>query len=711
MASIWKPDVYYRPKEKGAIVETIIFLLLNIGPLCSSYLLVRRYFSFPDITDSLLAYTILFYVQIITVVMFLGAQNILSLNNILAVNCLVLFFTYFLLRRQQNYSFKVDLATFIAWLKNLVINDKIILSCSALILGFALVKIAVNLVNPPFGWDDLNYHFTFAVEWLKSGTLVNPIVVSDYPAPSYYPLNGSFIFFWLLLPFKNVFLADLGQVPFYIIVFLSMYSIGKKVGLKHRYSIYASILLLLVPNYFKQMRIAYVDVMVTGFFMLALNFLANLRKDFNLKNVLLVGLSCGLLIGTKIIVIPHALIITFCFLGLSFFGLVRNKLYLRFFSSVLIFILAVLITGGFSYMRNFVMTGNPVYPLQLKIFGITFFKGVLGGEFINNEAGAFALGKFLFHEGVGAGFILYVIPGLILAAIGLINKKSVQRYFLWFLFILIPVLYLVYRFAIGVPNIRYLYPWFAVCFILAVWGIAIFRVPEKIVRYGLILSALTAVAEFARHQELIFSFILSFILLIVFIYIYRIKRFLLARPPITFLVFLIFGASLLQYLYIDYSKNELRRYKLSQKDSGFWPEAIDGWIWLDQNTNGNNIAYVGRPVPFPLYGTKLKNNVFYVSVNAGAPYLHVYRNAWYSCSGGYENFHNVLMEENNYRGKADYNIWLKNLKNKNTDFLFVYSLHQIKGIGFPIEDGWAKAHPEVFSSVFTNNTIHVYKLR
>jgi len=112
-----------------------------------------------------------------------------------------------------------------------------------------------------------------------------------------------------------------------------------------------------------------------------------------------------------------------------------------------------------------------------------------------------------------------------------------------------------------------------------------------------------------------------------------------------------------------------------------------------------------------LYGTKLKNSVFYVPVNEGGPYLHLYKNAWYSCQGGYENFHNVLMEANNYRGKADYNIWLKNLREKNTNFLFVYSLHQIKGIDFPIEDDWAKAHQEIFSLVFVNKTIHIYKIR
>lgn len=692
-------------------METFLFFLQNISPLLCSYMLTRKYFSFKGYVDTLLAFLILFYAQIIATIIVLGTLHILCLRNVLLFNFAMFFLIWFIARPAQDYNVRDDLYKFISWLRAFSVTDKIVIFCFSLICGFALVKVVVNLVNPPFGWDDLNYHFTFAVEWFKNGTLATPIVVSDYPAPSYYPLNASFIFYWLLLPFKNVFLADIGQVPFYGIVFLSMYSIGKKIGLNRRFSFYAAILLLLTPNYFKQMKIAYVDVMVTAFFLLGLNFLFNLQKNFNIKNILLIGLSTGLLIGTKIIAIPHALIIALYFLWLSYLVCVRDRLYFRLLLSGIIFILAILSMGGFSYVRNFIMTGNPLYPLNVNMWGVTLFKGVLGGEFINNSENSFGWGKFLFSEGVGAGFILYAIPGLILAGIGLIKKRPQHKPYLWLLFTLIPFLYFVYRFGVGIPNTRYLYPWFAVCYILAIWGISVFMIPEKWVRYGLIVCALASSGEFARRQELIFSFMLSILLFVIFLNAYKIKRSLLVKPFMAFYIIFIIGASFLQYFYIDYSKNELKRYKSSRKSSGFWPEAIDAWIWLDQNTNGNNVAYVGRPVPFPLYGTKLKNSVFYVPVNEGGPYLHLYKNAWYSCQGGYENFHNVLMEANNYRGKADYNTWLKNLREKNTNFLFAYSLHQIKGIDFPIEDDWAKAHQEIFSLVFVNKIIHIYKIR
>lgn len=147
------------------------------------------------------------------------------------------------------------------------------------------------------------------------------------------------------------------------------------------------------------------------------------------------------------------------------------------------------------------------------------------------------------------------------------------------------------------------------------------------------------------------------------------------------------------------------------KYSGFWPDATLAWAWLNANTQGNNIAYVGRPVPFPLYGSNFKNNVFYVSVNKTEPAkLHYFPHSRYIWEYEFRSLHKNLEEEGNYRENADYATWLNNLLKRNTDYLFVYSLHQTKEIVFPIEDRWAKNNSTRFMPVFTNETIHIYKI-
>ena len=148
-----------------------------------------------------------------------------------------------------------------------------------------------------------------------------------------------------------------------------------------------------------------------------------------------------------------------------------------------------------------------------------------------------------------------------------------------------------------------------------------------------------------------------------------------------------------------------------RKYSGFWPDATLSWEWLNNNTLGNNIAYTGRAAVFPLYGSKFKNNVYYVSVNSVQPAkLQYFNNSNYAWSGDFKYLLKTIEEDSNYRGKANYDIWFDNLQKTNTDLIFIYSLQQTKTIIFPLEDKWANGHPDKFSLVFSNPTIRIYKI-
>ncbi len=207
------------------------------------------------------------------------------------------------------------------WIKSSVFqlfNNKSILFVISLILSLVLVKAFTNLINPPFGWDSLNYHFTFPVEWMKTGTLNNPIVVSDDPFPSYYPINGSLFFLWFILPFKSAFLADLSQLPFFIVSFLAIFSIARKIGLNQGYSFLSAALFVTIPNFVKQLQIGYVDIMVAGCFLAALNFIFLLKENFNLRNTIIFALSFGLLIGIKSTAIAYSIFLFIPFLFLVF---------------------------------------------------------------------------------------------------------------------------------------------------------------------------------------------------------------------------------------------------------------------------------------------------------------------------------------------------------------------------------------------------------
>ncbi len=682
-------------------------IFLNLSVFATSFLLTRHYFYFSSLLDSVISFFILFCAQIILTLQILGIIGALSLNNVLILNTTVLlavFFSIKIFRIKQKNLFNTS-KVFIETIK----LSRIETFCLFFILGFGLVKIFVNLINPPFGWDCLNYHFTFPVEWMKTGRLDNPMVVSDDPFPAYYPINGSLFFLWLILPFRSAYLADLGQLPFFIISFFALLSIANKLTLPRRYSFLAACLFVFIPNYFKQLQIAYVDIMIASTFLVSLNFLLGLKKDLNLKNFIIFTLSLGIFIGIKTPALVYSIFILLPFFFILFGNSKIN--FLKKIEYLIFFTLLIMTFGCFSYLRNFFLTLNPFYPLNIKIFGKTIFKGAIDyATFIyRNEEGGRSLIKLLFHEGLGVQSLLIVLPATILAfPLNLIKNKNKQIFMNYFL--LLPILlYLAYSFLMPIPNSRYLYPMLGTGMIVGFYLFYLLNLPFKLISVIAIISILASAAESARHLELLFSLLLTFLLLIGAIFwskYFKRRIYIFSRSSI--IVFFIISMVLLKLCFIDYKNKEYQRYIYNSR---YWPDATRAWLWLNQNTKGDNIAYIGRPIPFPLYGTNLKNNVYYVSVNSHDPiHLHDLKDSAYYWNSP-ENMHENFYQSNNYRGKTDYSVWLNNLDNRKTDFLFIYSLHHTKEIMFPIEEKWAKGHPEKFDLVFSNNSVRIYKLK
>lgn len=691
----------------------LILLLMNIIVILSAFLLAAKIFKFNNRVDFIISIFIIYFTQIILTELILGLSYALYLKNVILLNSLILLIVWLASRNKKpDFSFKdtkIEL--------NRLLNNRILLFAVSAILSFSVIKIGINLMNPPFGWDSLNYHFTFPVEWLKHGNLDNPITVFDDPSPSYYPINGSLYFLWLMLPLRNVFIADLGQVPFFILAFLCVYNIARKIGLEREISFFAAALFLLVPNFFKQLQIAYVDVMVAALFLTCVNFLFSLDENFSWQNALIYSLSLGLLLGTKTVALPYSVLLFIPFIYLLFRNL--NKSYL-----FLISIAAIAALGGFTYIRNFIETGNPLYPLDFfaggesafggKLFVRPIFKGVMDKSVYSAhfKLQDYSLFKVLFHEGLGMQTLIFVFPAIFLGlpAAFIKNKKSFSFNFVYFL--ILPVfIYLIYRYIIPLANTRYLYPLLGIGMVIGFYAARLLNIRRSIINVLAVISVLASMSELAKRRELIASVVTTFLLLFLLPFLIRYfrQKAAIKKPVVIFLFFILIIGSLI-WLEKDYAKNEFPRYIKMVKYSGFWPDAASSWDWLNSNTVGNNIAYAGRPVPFPLYGSNFKNNVYYVSVNKTEPAkLHYFPGSRYRWGYDFLSLHKNLEAKGNYRADADYSVWLNNLARRDIDYLFVYSLHQTKNIEFPFEDKWARENPLKFIPVFGNETIHIYK--
>lgn len=686
----------------------LILLLLNFLVIYNNFLLAKYFFKLNDRIDNLLAIFILYFSQIVFTLEILGIFSVLTLRNVLILNALLLLAVIIALKsRKPIRGSPLPLKTSPEDIR-FNIDNKIVRLCSAVILGFGIVKILINLINPPFGWDDLNYHFTFPVEWLKNHNLDNPISISGDPCVSYYPINASLFFLWFILPLKNVFLADVGQLPFFAAAFLAVLSLGKKLKISREYSFFAAVLFSVIPNYFKQLQIAYIDIIVASLFLIALNYLFLINKEGKIRNIILCSLAIGLVIGAKITALPISLLFL---LPLVYLCFARNYGY-RKLTGILAVFSAIIAAGGFSYIKNFIQTHNPFYPLNLKIGGLTIFKGVVDSAVYRAAGimpGDFKITKFLFHEGLGGQTLFFVVPAIVLSCpLLLLRNRKKQDLLFNYLLILPLLIILAFRFVIPIANIRYIYVLFAIAMLIFFYSAELYKISGKAIKVLVVICLVGSMLELAKKTELMAGLVSTAVL---FFTLGRPARFFFKNLYIKITIMGLAVFIGLIFMEKNYIKYEFPRYPKMVKYSGFWPDAAKAWEWLNNNTNGDNIAYIGRPVGFPLYGTSFKNNVYYVSVNNVEPaMLHYFidsRYIWgYNDGELFRNFESAQ----NFRGHADYNTWLSNLKKKSTDFLFIYSELLGKGIEFPMEDAWAVRHPDIFKPVFINATVHIYEL-
>ena len=68
----------------------------------------------------------------------------------------------------------------------------------------------------------------------------------------------------------------------------------------------------------------------------------------------------------------------------------------------------------------------------------------------------------------------------------------------------------------------------------------------------------------------------------------------------------------------------------------------------------------------------------------------------------------MLRRDENYRGKANFNQWHKNITKEETDYLFMYILSEEEYA--PIEDEWAQSHPGKFKLTFDSPDARIYKV-
>jgi hypothetical protein len=616
-----------------------------------------------------------------------------------------------------------------------------LLLSGVLILGMRSLLLAVKVVS-----DGPIYHLYFAARWWKAGRLILVAAPFGENAATYFPANGDLWFTWLMANCGGDRLAKIGQSPFLALAAVAAFGCARELGARRPASLIAAcwfaastplLLYSFEPN---------VDtIFVAGYMMAAYFFLRALRGEDGTAALCLGALAAGGALGTKavgVVFIPPLVALTAVMI------LIGTKAVRTRIVQSLVVLLVPLVTGGYWYSCNALLTGNPLYPLDVRVLGHTLLPGWYGPEamrfspyyiaFFDWRAlvdtlmavldprlvplwavavvGGWAItnSKVAGVRGWAAAFGLLAIMNVLLYWV-FIPYRSQQRFMLQALGLAVVPLALV------LDRRRWLC--FAAAILLGLhlltpecwpfvrsdgpipWDLSP-DVPNSIGAPIPLFTRLENVFRENRNDHAFVSLASLGAILVTSVLVSwdwcrispgsvrNLRRAVIALGAAA--VFLALG-------YIDvWLEPQSQRFVSYPPFANFYL----GWQRLEAGSGprGSRVAYAGTNIPYYLLGKDLRNQVRYVNVDRHRDWLlHDYhRRAMRAGAGTWPN-----ARPGWDRSEPEFTSWLANLDAEGIQLLVVTRVNPAEGSHnvadrdfFPIERPWADAHPERFEPIY-----------
>lgn len=235
------------------------------------------------------------------------------------------------------------------------------------VVGYLAAIVHHQGVLPIMSIDALSYHVPAAVQWLQTGRLGLYEIWYYNPANTYSPLGGSLFIAWLLAPMGNDSLARFVQVVPLLAIFFGMVEVGRRLGASAAVAALIAVAAVLSRPLVSHVHLPKDDLFLAAFFLIAVHAGSKERMAERFGPWRL-GLAVGLLLATK-----YTALLTLPVLLLLIDQPIRAGW--RWKQWMIAAALPVLIAGPW-YVRNWVLTGNPLYPMDVAVGGVTVFEGM-----------------------------------------------------------------------------------------------------------------------------------------------------------------------------------------------------------------------------------------------------------------------------------------------------------------------------------------------
>jgi hypothetical protein len=583
----------------------------------------------------------------------------------------------------------------------------------------ALHYLLVGLVLPVQVTSDAPiYHLSFAARWWQSGSLdFVPAPFGD-AAATYFPANGELWLTWLLVAGADGTLVKVGQWPFVLVSATALYGLARDAGVRPDAAVFPAVLWVGLPLVLSQSSLANVDLIWTAFYLAAVTLLfrwLGARAADARRRLLFFALACGIVAGSKAVGAVFVMLLIVPAIAI----IARHRRPM----DLVVLAVGVCVPSGFWYVRNLAATGNPLYPLEIALFGHVLAEGWYRSSAMTASA---------YHIPVTEWRVL--LDRLLLVAgpvglAGLVAGSAVGFAHAW----RASADRASRRVSIACSSL-------ALAHLAIYWWLVPYNTQERFLAAALGLSLVPLSTVFARSGWLQAAGVAAL-------------AWQLLGPPIgsesgasglipltdnplslgslsaaMFLPLTIAAAAIVMQWTRPVrvllagsivvigclgSAWPAGRFLGEQPLLQFYPVAgfgarlFPGWEILERHAppGGARVAYAGTNLPYYLYGIGLRNTVRYVNVNAPGEWLfHDYHDSL-ARAGTFQRSDDPFPQW--YRAAPDIQSWTDNLRRSQIDFVFVARenrhgrLEAYPGVlpDFPVEKRWADSHPELFEDL------------
>ena len=611
------------------------------------------------------------------------------------------------------------------------------LHLAAIVIPLLAFIVGVGLVQSPFTlYDSVSYHLVFPARWLLDHRLSIVQTPFSDPAQAYQPANGELLFLWLMLPFHGDVAARIGQLPFLALSAAALYAIARRCGARPQHAVYAPLFFMLARPVVEQAVGADVDLICAALFLasLALGLVAAERDTT--RDWALWGVGVGLYLGTKYLALVYVVVL----LVLPVLRGVRWR--------ALAALPGLLVLGAPWYARNWIVAGSPIYPASLSVLGLTIARGAFTRAAMNNSVfhvtSVRLLPAILAHA-FGAAAFLFWLPMAVLAAGALVARRH------WWPagYVCVAPIIMLGLFWFGIPDnadSRFLLPAVALAMVPLTFAFGSGSRRDALLQALYLSGAAWLIVGSSRQIPMALPWFMGDWLaldglvsrqwlpffaagaIVTIGVAYPVSR----RPerslPLLTMVFIVGCAVLGVAAGRAAARSDESPLRLSPTHirAGF----IDGWDWVHRSLAGARLANTGNNLPYPLFGERLANQVYYVNIDRHADWrFHDY--ARVRARSGAAASHDLAEPSGQLmplagpaadasrpryeRREGNPEAWVRNLRDAKITHLFVsvlsaYELGYVRHNegGFPVEDDWAKANPRIFSLLYDNGQTRIY---